>query len=126
MPIVRVGRDKIAGLIVGAETRPYNSTGAVIYVASSTEAHDPASTWFGSVPVASTMNATFPLRTLNVLQFQGTYSTVQANFQWEQWGIHSATASSTGDLLNKAVQQALGVKANTQTWQITTCMTITT
>lgn len=126
MAIVRVGRNKIAGLIVGAEAVKYDSTGAVIWVASSTEAHNPASTWFGSAAVGATMDATFPLRSLNVLQFQGTFSTAMANFQWEEWGIHSSTSSGAGDLLNLAVQQVLGTKLNTQKWQFTACMTITT
>lgn len=126
MPIVRQGRDKIAGLITGADTKVYGSTGAVLWVASSTEAHNPASSWFGSVPVASTMEATYPLRAANVLQFQGKYTTAMGNFQWEEWGIADATASGGALLLNLAVQQALGTKTCSAVWTMTACMTITT
>ena len=126
MPIVRQGRDKIAGLITGSDAKVYGSTGAVLWLASSTEAHDPASSWLGSTPVASTMEATYALRAANVLQFRGIYSTAMANFQWEQWGIADATASGGAILLNKAVQQALGTKTCAAIWTITTCMTITT
>ena len=54
------------------------------------------------------------------------FSTAQANFQWESWLIHTATASGSGVPLNLAVGQALGTKANTQSWQITTSVTLTT
>ena len=126
MPLVRVGRDKIAGLITGAETRKYDSTGAVLWMASSTALHDPASTWLGSAAQASTMEAGYPIRAGNVLQFRGVYSTAQLNIQVEQWGIHSATMSSSGDLLNIAPNQVLGTKTSAQQWQVTACCTITT
>ena len=126
MALVQQGRDKIAGLITGADAKVYGSTGAVLWVASSTEAHSPTSSWFAVSACASTMEATYPLRSANILQFRGVYSTTQANFQWEEWGVADATATGGALLLNKAVQQALGVKACTQTWQFTACCTITT
>ena len=126
MPFVQVGRNKVAGLITGAETKKYDSTGAVLWLASSTEAHSPTSTWFGSAAIAATMEAGFPSRSANILQFKSVYTTAMANFQWEEWGLHTATQSDSGDLLNKAVQQALGTKTCSAIWTITTCMTITT
>ena len=61
-----------------------------------------------------------------MLQFRGLYSTELANFQWESWGINTATASGAGVLLNIAAQQVLGTKTSAQSWQITTSITITT
>lgn len=126
MPLVTVGRDRIAGLIVGAETCHWGDVKATIWVASSTAAHAAATTWLNSAAIAATMEAGYPARATNVLQFQGVYSTAQANFQWEMWGINTATASATGVLLNIAVQQALGTKTSAQSWQLTACVTITT
>lgn len=126
MPLVREGRNRIAGLIVGVETCNWGTSGATIFVASSTAAHSPASTWLDSASAAATMEAGYPSRADNVLQYRGLYSTDDANFQWEQWLINTATASGAGVPLNVAAQQALGVKANTQSWQLTACITITT
>lgn len=126
MPLLREGRNRIAGLITGAETCHWGTSGTSIWVASSTAAHSAASTWLASATVGATMESGYPLRALNVLQFRGLYATDQANFQWEQWLLNTATASGSGAPLNLAAQQALGVKANTQSWQLTACVTITT
>lgn len=126
MPLLQVARDRIAGLMVGAETCHWGDVKATIWVASSTAAHAAATTWFNSAAIAATMESGYPARSANVLQFQGVYSTAQANFQWEMWGMHTATASATGIPLNIAPQQALGVKTSAQSWQLTACITITT
>lgn len=112
--------------MIGSETCHWGDTKATIWVASSTAAHSAASTWFGSAAVAATMETGYPTATANVLQFRGIYSTAQANIQWEQWGMHTATASGGGIPLNIAAQQALGTKTSAQSWQLTACVTVTT
>lgn len=127
MPLVREGRDRIAGLITGQETCHWGTSGASIWVASSTGAHNSTSTWLSnSCGVGATMESGFPSRSGNILQFRGIYSTEYANFQWEQWLINTATACNAGVPLNVAVQQALGTKTSAQSWQLTACVTITT
>lgn len=129
MPLLRVGRDNLAALAVNslaAGQRAYSSTGAVLFIATSTEAHSAASTWFAVAACGSTMESGYPIISGNVLQFRGVYATDRANGQIEEWGIHNATVSSTGNMLNLAPQQVLGTKTCTQSWQITTCVTITT
>lgn len=126
MPLVRVGRDRIAGLIIGAETCHWGDAKATIWVASSTGAHAATSTWLGSAAIAATMESGYPTGSGNVLQFRGVYSTAQANFQWEQWGLNTATSTAAGVLLNIAPQQVLGTKTSAQSWQLTACVTVTT
>lgn len=126
MPLLRTGRDRIAGLIVGLETCHWGTSGAAIFVSSSTGAHSAASTWTGSSGIGSTQESGYPSRSTNILQYRGIYSTDYANFQWEQWLINTATASGSGVPLNLAVNQALGTKTNAQSWQLTACITITT
>ena len=131
MPILRKGRDNVAQLLVSAGsttgvTKRYDSTGAVLWVSSSTDAHSGASTWFGAAGgVASTMRSGFPSIATNVLQFEGQYSTAQANFEWFSFIIHNATQSDSGHPLNYALT-CMGTKVSTQIWTITTCVTITT
>jgi hypothetical protein len=126
MALVQMGRNRIAGLITGAETCHWGTSGATLFVASSTAAHSPTSTFLSSPGIGATGESGFPITSNNVLQFRGIWSTAQANFQWEQWLINTATASGSGAPLNVAVQQALGVKTSAQSWQLTACVTITT
>lgn len=126
MPLLRTGRDRIAGLMVGAETCHWGDEKATLWVAATTVAHDPASTWPLSGGVAATMESGYPAVSANVIQHRAVFSTAQANFSWDNWWIHTATASGAGVPLNHASTAGLGTKANTQSWQITTCMTITT
>lgn len=126
MPLVTVARDRIAGLAVGAETCHWGDTKATIWVATSTAAHSGSSTWFNTAATGTTMESGYPSRSANVVQFQGVFTTAMANFQWEMWGIHTATASATGVILNIAAQQALGTKTSAQSWQLTACITFTT
>jgi hypothetical protein len=126
MPLVREGRDRIAGLIVGVETCHWGTSGAAIFVASSTGVHNSTSTFTLSAGIGSTQESGYPSRSTNILQFRGIYSTAYANFQWEQWLINTATASGSGVPLNLAVTQALGTKTSAQSWQLTACITITT
>ena len=126
MPLVTVARDRIAGLISGAQTCTWGSSNVTIWVASSTAAHAGASTWLGSVGIGSTIETGYPITNANILQYRSVYSTAQANFQWESWLINSASASSSGLPLQIAAQQVLGTKTSAQSWQLTACITITT
>lgn len=126
MPLVQQGRNRIAGLITGAETCHWGTSGATLFVASSTAAHSGSSTFLGSAGIGATGESGYPLTSNNILQFRGVWSTAQANFQWEQWLVNTATASGSGVPLNLAAQQALGTKTSAQSWQLTACITITT
>lgn len=131
MPLLRVGRDRIAGLITGAETCHWGTSGVTIWVANSTVVHDPASTWpkpatAGTSIAVSTQESGYPLTATNVFQHRCVFSTAQANWAWDNWWIHTATASGAGIPLNHASTAALGTKTSAQSWQITTCCTLTT
>lgn len=126
MPLLRTGRDRITGLITGAETCTWGASGGCLWVAATTVAHDPSSTWPSASGVAATMESGFPITAANVFQMRGIWTTAQANFAWDNWWINTATASGAGVPLNWATTQALGTKAATQSWQLTACVTITT
>ena len=126
MPLLRTGRDRIGELILGTATCHWGTSGASIFVSSSTAAHDATSTWPAGSAIGSTQESGYPTGTANVLQFRGVYTTAQANFQWESWWINTATDSGGGVPLNHAPAQALGTKTSAQSWQITTCVTVTT
>jgi len=72
------------------------------------------------------MEPGYPIVNANVLQYRGLWSTDEANFEWNQWGVHNATASGSGSLLNLSNQSCFIQKTNQQSVQFTTCVTITT
>ena len=135
MPLVREGRDIISRLLTstGAATTPgqrhYDSTGAYIFVGAATCPHTATSTWLdGTSKAGKLMDAGFPeTSSSGLMRFRSTFATNEANFPWNQWLIANATVSSTGTPMNlKTEDPSLGTKPNTQTWQFTAEVQVTT
>jgi len=129
MAILRTGRDLIAAALLGEATKDYNSTGAMLCVGNSTGAENAASTFLLGVSKAmSTMEATYPSRVTNALAFRGIFGLASANFDWREWGIFNSSSSALdGAMLNRKLEDpSLGTKLNTQTWQFTATVTVTT
>ena len=130
MPLVVTGRNNIAALIVSTGAmRPWGATGAYFLVGNSTATHSTAHTFMQGTTTMMAMDAGYPTRATNVNTFRATFSTAQANFAWNEWGIFNST--STGDaaasLLNRKVEDpSLGTKTSAQSWQITADITFTT
>ncbi len=106
------------------------STGAVMWVGSGTAAHDSLDNHLKAASVAATMESGYPTSSVNVNTYRGLYSTSVANFDWQEWGIKNATTTATSTAASvfmlQRMQESLGVKANTQQWQLTTTLTFTT
>lgn len=72
-------------------------------------------------------DATYPSQALQVITWQSTFASGNANFAWNEWGIDQHTASgataSVAPLLNhKGV--ALGTKTNASAWGFKVTVTI--
>lgn len=131
MPLNRTGRNIIAALLHGTAVTPLlTSTGAVIWVGSSTVAHDSLDNHLKGTSVAATMESAFPTQSVNVNTYRGLYATNVANFEWSEWGVKNSTTSATSTAANvfmlQRMQEALGLKASTQQWQLTATLTFTT
>lgn len=123
MALTNAGRDIIAAMILGEATTDFNNANARLGVGDSNAVFA-----VGQVDLQAAANkfrkgldATYPQRAGNVLTFRTTFATGEANFTWAEWGIFNAAAAGT--MLNRKVE-ALGVKANTQSWQLTTTITV--
>jgi hypothetical protein len=128
MALTVAARDRIAALLMGESGAAFawNSTNAWVAVGSSTAAFTSTQSQLLSTGAASTsMDATYPQRATNVLTYRVTFGTGQANFPWEEWGIRNASATNAGELLNRK-QEAMGTKLNSQSWQFTGALTIST
>lgn len=126
MGLTNAARDAIATAIVtgalGVTT--FNNANSYIGVGDSTTAY--ANTQTDLVAATNkfrkAMDATYPQQATNVLTFRSTFALADANFAWNEWGVFNAAAAGT--MLNRK-QEALGTKANTQSWQFTVTLTLT-
>lgn len=122
MPLPNSGRNLIASAVVGAAYTAYNAANAYLGVGDSTTAFAAAQTDLqaASNKFRKAMDATFPTQSTNVLTFQATYGTSEANFAWNEWGVFNA--STSGTMLNRKVE-SLGTKS-TGSWTLTVSLTV--
>lgn len=125
IPLTDAGRNLMIDGIVGTAVTAYTNANSYIGVGDSTTAFSAAQTDLqaSTNKLRKVMDATYPSRATNVLTFRSTFATTDANWAWQEWGIFNAAAAGT--MLSRKVE-SLGTKTNTQTWQFTTTLTITT
>jgi hypothetical protein len=131
MPLLRTGRNIIAALLHGTAVTPLlTSTGAVLWVGSGSAAHSSLDNHLLAASIAATMESGYPIQSVNVNTYRGLYATNVANFGWMEWGVKNSTVSATSTAANVFMLQRmvedLGLKANTQQWQLTSTLTFTT
>jgi hypothetical protein len=124
MALTTAGRNHIAADLIGESVTEFNNANAHLGVGDSTTAFNAAQTDLqaGANKLRKAMEATYPTRATNVLTFRSLFSTSEANFAWDEWGVFNA--SSAGTMLSRKVE-ALGTKASTQSWQFTVDLTVT-
>lgn len=139
MPLTKAMRDLLGQLIIGAGTSfVFDNAKAFLLVGDSTGAFGSTQNAMGSSGASfdkSSMDAGYPQYSVTsdavvpAMIFRSTFSTAQANFHWQEWGVRngsgSGSATSSGVMLNRVVAD-LGTKTNVQTWQLTATITPTT
>lgn len=125
MAITDTGRNHLVQATVGAAVTAFNNANSYIGVGDSSTAYSAGQTDLvaASNKLRKAMDATYPSGGSNVLTFRSTFSTSDANFAWNEWGVFNA--SSSGTMLNRKVE-SLGTKTSAQTWQFTVTLTFTT
>ena len=123
MPLTDAGRDFIAKDIIGESVTEFDNSNAHLGVGDSTTAFAKSQTDLqaASNKLRKAMNATYPTRATNVVTFQATFGTAEANFAWQEWGVFNA--SSAGDMLSRKVE-SLGTKTSAQSWQLEVDITV--
>lgn len=118
------------GLTTAGLAAPYNNTNAALGVGdSSTAAAVGQTNLQGAVNVTDRvrkpMNASFPSVTTNQVQFQATFGTGDANFNWQEWGTFNNVTDASGTMLNRvAGASLLGTKSSSATWQLTVTLSL--
>lgn len=132
MPLTQTGRDLITKLLRGAavSSEMFSSGFTYLHVGDSQQAFGSSQNQAGTSGASwfcKGMDAGFPTSTAtNVITWQMTATTSEANFHWYEWLVRNASSSGTsGTALNRK-QEDLGTKADTQSWAFSGQVTITT
>jgi hypothetical protein len=124
MGLLTAGRNFIANAIInnGPPTF-FTNANAYLCVGDSTDAFDAADTDMqaSTNKLRKGMDTSYPTIATNLLTFRSTFSTSEANFSWNEWGV--ANDASAGTLLNRKVE-TLGTKTSAQSWVLTAELTI--
>jgi hypothetical protein len=114
MALTNAGRDFIAGMIMGVGTAFTNANmkigvgdTATAFAVTQTDLTAPAN------KLRKAVDASFPTIAANVITAQATFTSAEANFAWNEWGIFNAAAA--GVMLDRVVEYN-GTKLAGQTW----------
>lgn len=121
MALTDSGAILLAQLTRGSAVTPLNAANAYIGVGNSTTAFAASQTdLVGASKLRKGMDAGYPSGSSNVLTYQATFGTSEANFDWNEWGL---TNSLTGGTLLGRRVEALGTKTSSQSWTFQTTAT---
>jgi len=132
--LLNEGIQRALDLVIAAGGTSYNNANAYIGVGDTNTAEAASQTELQATQNAANrfykaMNATFPARTAQSVDWQSDFTTSEANFAWQEWTIAAGatTASGSGFLvgttnLNRKVA-SLGTKT-TGTWTLTGTVTL--
>ena len=127
MPLTDAGRNHMVQATIGAAVTPFNNANSYIGVGDSTTAFAVGQTDLQGTTnrTRKAMDATYPSGATNSIQFRSTFSTTDANYAWNEWGVFNNATTGSGTMLNRKVE-SLGTKTNTQTWAFTVTLTFAT
>jgi len=120
--LLNEGIQEMWDLVIGAAaTSAYNNSNARLGVGANTTAAAATQTALqdGSA-VFKAMNATYPIRTNQTMDFKSDFTSGEANFAWNEWGVDNGSVRNKN--MNRKVE-SLGTKS-TGTWTLTGSITI--
>lgn len=128
--LLNAGIQRMEDLMIGAGGTAFNNANSRLGVGNSATAEAATQTDLQAAAGAANrqfkvMNATFPSRSSQTVTWQSDYTSGEANFVWNEWGVDNGTTSGTtvtAPMLNRKVA-SLGTKA-TGTWTLTATLTI--
>jgi hypothetical protein len=125
MAITNAGATLAAAALIGGSYTPLNNANAAIGVGDSTAAFSASQTDLQAATnkYRKGMDAGFPAIASNVITFQITVPTTDANFSWQEIGVFNNATLGSGTMFNRFLS-AIGTKTNTQTWQLTVTVTV--
>ena len=125
MAITNAGAILAAAAVAGATYTPFNNANAALGVGDSTTAFAATQTDLqaSTNKYRQACDAGFPTIASNVLTYQMTVATANANFNWQEVALFNSPTLGSGAMFNRFLS-AIGTKPNTQTWQLTVTLTL--
>jgi fatty acid/phospholipid biosynthesis enzyme len=126
MAITNLGAALAAAAVIGGTYTPLNAANAAIGIGDSTAAVAATQTDLQATTnkYRQAMDTGFPTIASNVLTFQATVATANANFSWQEFGIFNSATLGSGTMFNRFLS-AIGTKTSAQTWQLAITVTVT-
>lgn len=123
MPLTNGGRDYMAGALIANPSTLFNNANARLGVGDSSTAFAASQTNLqaSTNKLRNAMSASYPTIASNVITFRSLFATTDANWAWNEWAVFNDP--SAGTMLSRKAE-GLGTKANTQSWQLTTDITV--
>ncbi len=135
MALTTIARDLFSKFTTTEDSsgEKFGSTSAWIHVGSSTGAFASSDNSLLGSAVMKAMDSGYPKRNdgtestaANILAYRSTFTTAEANFDWNEFGVKNTSATSTAGTLFDRFLSTQGTKPNTQSWQPTIKITLTT
>ncbi|MDP9469578.1 MAG: hypothetical protein M3Q71_02785 [Chloroflexota bacterium] len=127
MALVDIGREALMSRLIGQTAFTlFDATNAHVGVGNGTTAVAATDVDLsGASKARKAMDAGYPTRSGRAVTFRSTFGTADANFAWEEVGIHNAATGTAAPaaMLNRFLS-AQGTKTNTATWQLTVTVTL--
>ena len=118
MPMTNAFRDFVASDVIGEAVTEFDNTNAYIGVGDSNTVFAATQTDLQAAvnKLRKGMEAGYPSRSANVIDFRALFGTADANWSWLEWAVFNASAA--GVMMNRKVEN-LGTKTAAQSWQLT-------
>jgi len=121
MAITNAALPFMAQASIGTAASLFTEANSYIGVGDSTTAFAKTQTDLqGTNKLRKKVDAGYPTISGSTLTFRATFTTSEANFAWNEWGVFNA--ASAGTMLNRVVQYN-GTKVDSQTWVFTVTVT---
>jgi hypothetical protein len=122
--LTTAGINKLWNLVVGGASDYFNSSNSYIGVGDSTTAENASQTDLQATTnkFRKVVDSGYPQISGNLIRFQATFGSSEANFAWNEAGVFNAATGGT--MLNRKVV-SLGTKSSGATWSLVVEITIT-
>lgn len=131
MPITTAGVLFMIADMIGEAITEFTNANAYLGVGDSTTAFATSQQDLQATTnkTRKAMAATYPSRSGMVVTFRSTFTTTDANYAWNEWGVFNGSgAGGAGPsgvvMLNRKVESpSLGTKTSSEAWQLTVALT---
>lgn len=104
-------------LLIGAGGTTFNNANANIGVGDSSTAENPTQTGLlGTNKLYKAMDATYPQRTSQTVEWRSTFGTSDANFAWQEYTVANGNSDVAINLNRKVASK--GTKVSGETWTL--------